>query len=149
MTRRSACWPASTYVAGPLHRTERDLTCTPSAHQAAITWARTWCTDRALRPATATAVASVVDEAVAYGFRFGPQRVSLSMGWLDINRFEIGLLWRGCAARAQEADPDGRSLCRSIQLFDSVSERWGLETNGAEAWHWFTLDTRLPVVSAH
>lgn len=138
-------WPVTPpSISVPLHRSVQDLECTPFARELAVRWARAWCTDRALHPTIATAVDSIVYAAVGYGLRFGPERVQVTMGWLDLDRFQIDLLWRGCASQARAAAPNAESLRRSIDLFDSASEQWGLETNGFDSWHWFTIDTRTP-----
>lgn len=105
--------------------------------------ARKWCVDRALRPATVTAAATLVDEAVAYGFRFGPRGLLMTIRWLDLDRFRIDLVWQGCTAQALATGADGESLQRSVRAFDRMAEQWGLgTTGGGESRHWFTVDTR-------
>ena len=120
------------------------LTCTPTTGEDAVAAARRWCVDRALRTETVTGVVRLVEEAVAYAFRFGPRDLAMSMSWADLDRMRIELAWQGCAAQAVAMDgPPGECLQRSSLVFDVLAETWGLgTTEDGESWQWFTVDTR-------
>jgi hypothetical protein len=120
------------------------LTCTPTTGEDAVAAARRWCLDRAVRAETVTDVVRLVEEAVAYGFRFGPRDLVMSMRWADLDRMRIELAWQGCAAQAVAMDgPPGECLQRASRVFDGVAEAWGLgTTEDGESWQWFTVDTR-------
>lgn len=115
-----------------------------SPRGAVLAVARKWCVDRALRPATVTAVASLTGEAVSCGHRVGAQGVSLTMRWLDLDRMRIELAWHGCTAAALGAD---ETLRPAAPTFDRLADSWGVEAIGAsESRQWFDVHTHTPAI---
>jgi hypothetical protein len=135
--------PATT-GAGEAGVVRRVLACTPTAGTDAVSAARRWCVDRAMRTETVTDVLRLVEEAVAYASRFGPRGLVMTMRWVDLDRMRIELAWQGCAAQAlASASSSGECLQRASRVCDALAETWGLGTDeDGNSWQRFTVDTR-------
>lgn len=124
-----------------------------TVRRAVVAVARRWCVDRALRPRTLLTVASLMDEAVRYGCRYGAQGLDLSIRWLDVDRMRLELTWHGCPATRMATDmaPDrveDSGVHLPARVFNRLADGWGVEVAGVdESWQWLDVDTRGPTGS--
>ena len=120
--------------------TRTDLPCGPHTAETAVRLARQWGRDRVIGSAAVDRLANVVLAAVANGLRFDPERVTLTMQWLDPDRVRIDAGWTGGSkAPSLETGYDLRSTVATLEAF---ADHWGFETSGSGPIQWIVVDTR-------
>ncbi len=138
-TRADGTCEASTSTYAGVTRSE--VLCGPRTADTAVELARQWGQDRVIGSAAVDRLADVVLAAVANGLRFDPERVTLTLQWLDLDRIRVAAEWRGCSRAAPTRD-SGYDARASLATLDALADHWGFESSRSGRMQWMVLDTR-------